>query len=217
MPLPYSHKKKQDINSEKLLAQNPSYIANLFASELQKSELSNLEISGNTVQLTYKNSLFKIAYDFKVAVIENENSKQIISTIYLDNLLKFSIVAAILPAFFTFLEFSKFLFYSPLFFVGFYSFNLLLVRLFLNAKINTILGENQFNFKGSEELNALQEEWQNNPGKCSACGENLLEIDYTCPECGINLKRNRFSVPLNVSKYEEKTVRYFYKDKKIKP
>jgi len=212
MPLPYSHKQVVDIQDETLLFSNSSQTLNLIKAKLSEIETDNLEFNGNTLNFNYKNSLFKIAYDFSVEVKGESGDKKVVSIISLDNLLKFSIAAAILPAFFTFLDFGKFLVYSPIFFVSFFFLNLFFVNSFLKSTINKAIGINEFDFNGSEQLSEGQKKWENDPDICSACGEELLEIDLSCPECGINLKRNRFSVPLDVTKYQAQTIRYYYKD-----
>ena len=65
-----------------------------------------------------------------------------------------------------------------------------------------------------EKLSEEQSEWLLDENKCSGCGEGVTKYDNNCPECGLKLSNKIYTIPLDVTKYQNKRFKYHYKDKK---
>ena len=102
---------------------------------------------------------------------------------------------------------------AAIFSVLFYAVNIFFVSADLVKNLNRIAGNADYNFAGSEQLSPEQIRWINDPALCSACGARPEIFDLYCPDCGLKFKQNRYSIPLNTSKYKDVTVKYHYVEK----
>ena len=65
------------------------------------------------------------------------------------------------------------------------------------------------------EISQEQKQWLNDETKCPACGENIAENDIVCKSCGLKLKQNRYTKPLNLNqKSNGSGIKYHYKERK---
>lgn len=89
----------------------------------------------------------------------------------------------------------------------------MIINGYMHSVFLKILKNNKLSVPEKESLSDEQELWLNDKNRCPACGYFLSDIDLICPECGLHLKRSRHTIPLDTSKYKNKSVKYHYKKK----
>ena len=218
MSFPYSFKSIIELAGEKIKEKNPdiNYITRLLINELNKQKTSDLIFEENLIKMTSKNSIFGFEYETDFKVTGTDKEVNIEYEFHLDKLIKITLLLVVFTAFFSYFNVTAFLIFSALLAIIFYSANLFFINSYLQKIIRKAVGINEFDFEGSEELSKKQKEWMKNPSKCSACGHNITIYDLYCPDCGLRIKQNKFSIPLDTTKYQKKTVKFHYKAKKNK-
>lgn len=214
MALPYTFNGKIEIpGAENYTAED---VCDILHNELINNELvRELKCEDLKIEFIYR-SLFNIKYPVEVTINKKEPSTLIYEA-KLMKLTQLSIVLIVFIAFFSSFGISGFLWFSAIFTFIFFSLNVL----FIESGIQNLIKSTNF-YKtlnpGTEgEFSEEQQKWLNDTNKCPACGENLIEYDVNCPECGLKLPRKPIAKPFDVSKYEDKRLNYFYKHKKNEP
>jgi len=213
MAFPFSHKNKISLITEDELDENKfNNIIYILTQEFNKYNAKDLKSDKNSIEFISKNSLLGIEYPVKINYSNIKNNYEITYEIDLDKLIKVTLLLIIFAAFFSFLSVSGFLIFTSIFTITFFAVNLFFINSFIERVIIKVSGSSNFNFEGSEVMGKKQEEWFRNPLKCSACGTTISDLDLDCPECGLKIRNNRYTVPLDTSKYQEKSFTYHYKE-----
>ena len=206
MSFPYTYSDKiyfsftsRDINTESLLVKDL----------LNKYHFSSTENNNKTKLLKANSPFLKIPFSVEFEVKLNE----INYNIHLDQLLKIILVVIIFAALFSYNSLSFFFWFASLFSSLFYIFNIMIINGYMHSVFLKILKNNKLSVPEKESLSDEQELWLNDKNRCPACGYFLSDIDLICPECGLHLKRSRHTIPLDTSKYKNKSVKYHYKKK----
>lgn len=213
MAFPFTYKKKIELFFDNDFEKNKVDILYEITKKFAAKKAKIIKRDKENMSLTSKNSLFSIEYPIDIFFGDIPDNYFIEYTIDLDRLIKITFLIVIFLAFFSFLSVSGFLIYSVIFIIAFYIANLFFINSFVERIIYKITGENAYDFTDSETLSKQQNEWINNPKKCSGCGYILDDLVLDCPECGLKIRKNRYSVPLDTSKYENQNIKYHYKEK----
>lgn len=213
MAFPFTFNRNIKIIDSKESKSKGNIIIASLAQEFAVQKARNVEYDDETLKFVTRNSFLGIEYEVKVKLNNILNNYSIDYTIGLDKLIKITLLIIIFAAFFSFLSLSGFLVFILFFTFAFYSFNVFFINSYVEKTIVKVCGLPAYNFEGSEYLTNEQQEWIKNPKKCPACGAEISDLDLDCPECGLLIRKNRFSVPLDISKYSEKNIKYHYKEK----
>jgi len=186
------------------------HIGKFFQSHFK---IKNLKIAENKISFTSTAPIFNFEYSTNLVVTKDDGDINIHYEVNLEKLLTIALIAVILTAFFSFVSIKFFLILSAIFSVGLYSIFYLIIDNVTQTQIkkaidNIILHENH-----AEKITDEQNSWINDDMRCSACGNYLEEFELHCKECGLKLKRNRYTIPLDTSKYKDKEVLYHFKGK----
>ncbi len=216
MPFPYSYNHKVEISSESFSPENYSNeeITNFLLKEISKHNILNLKSDKKRISFSSKNSLFRFEYKIIISVEQLRDKTFINYKIELEKLIMITLFGVICLAFFSFISVRKFLIIAGIFAIVFYSVNLFFINIQVSKIINTAIGKNEFDFGGSESFSNEQKEWMNNPDKCPACGCYVGRYDINCPDCGLKVKKKNYKIPLDTTKYKDKTIKYHFKEKK---
>jgi len=211
MPLPYSYKSKFKIkNTENIelnsIAENSyNYIKNK----------KNAKINNNTINFDLDDAFIKFNYPVSFTFLKKENV--IIEYEFkLENLIKITIILVLIIAFFSSLSMSGFLWLSFIISVIFFTANIIFIDANIQKIIKSLPVYNLSNPKNNEKLSEEQIDWMNDKTKCSGCGEPITEYDYNCPECGLKLGNKIKTIPIDITKYQNKRIKYQFKKKKQK-
>ncbi|MEA2042837.1 MAG: hypothetical protein U9N85_09830 [Bacteroidota bacterium] len=216
MPFPYSYTNNIEILNHPISNIDPKKYAGTLAGLFSKLGDDVELIDEYKLSLSTTNSLFKQAYKVDIRVKRRDSEVDIEYEINLDALLRLSLIILTASAFFLFLSVTEFFIYGSLTVAAFYGINLFFINTYIQNKIEQFTGKNNHDNQESADLEKNQREWENDPYKCTACGSDLTDFDLYCPDCGIKVKQNQYSVPINLTKYQDKTVRYQYKVKERK-
>lgn len=215
MSFPYSYSGKVHLfeNSDgKALPDRFSLLSkiNRFIREKEGKRIKRKE---DVFAYTEKDTLFNIEYNIELELSIRRGDYTIFYKIEAEALLKVISAAVVVMAFLTFFSITTYLISALIFAVVFYTANVFFVSSALVNKINKFTGNAEYSFEAGENLSPEQKKWLKNPQLCPACGSFLSDFDIDCPDCGLRVKQNRHSVPLNLSKYRENQVEYHYKKK----
>ena len=170
------------------------------------------EILGTEDGIDLTVGILGLKYPIKIEIPEQiGQTTQITYHIKFIQLLQFTIVALLVSAFIASFSFRSYLIFAVLATLFIYGGGQLMVRQFIRSKFERVFGHSN---RGEGEFSKAQKEWINDPVRCPACGENIDENDPYCPSCGLKLKQNPHSIPLDVSKYSQKSFRYHFKENK---
>jgi hypothetical protein len=184
-----------------------------FAKQLGKNQqVKNFHIKQDKIELTHQ-SLFNIHYQVEI-FIPNQAKNEIDYEIKLNKLINISIALIIFIAFFSSFGIVGFLWFSAIFTLLFFTLNVFIIDKYIRSIIKLSLN-NQAKSGGNEEiLSNEQVEWIKDQSKCPACGEEITDYDQNCPECGLRLRDKVPQGPFDISKYQHKRIKYYYKDKR---
>ncbi len=189
-------------------------LVNSILSDFVKDKESNPEKQDSTgFHYIETNTLFKIPYGISLYAVNDESDYQIQYEIEADRLLKIIPAVVVAMAFISFFSINTYLISAAVFVIVFYVVNIFFVSADLLKKLNVAVGNTAYDFGGSEYLSKSQKQWMDDPYLCSACGYPVTDIDLHCPDCGLKLKQNRYSMPLDTSKYQDSEVKYHFKSK----
>lgn len=211
MEFPFTYKQKIELFLEdKSLKSAENFFEELISEFSQnKAEIKNYD--KNKLSFISKNSLFYVKYPINISFNNVRNDYFIEYEIDLNKLLNITFFVVLFSALFSIFSVTGYLIFAVIFIVAFYSVNLFFINSFVERTILKIAGGNSFDFSGSENISSLQNEWIANPNKCPACGCELNDLILDCPDCGLKIRKNRHSVPLDTSKYQEKNIKYHFK------
>lgn len=160
-----------------------------------------------------KKSLVPFEHEIRLKIEESPTSYIVNSEFFLDKLIQITVVIVVIIALFSYFNVTTFLIFSGVFAVLFYSINVIYISSILKSKLNTLCPGKNTDYEQDKVLDKNQKEWMKNPGLCPACGMNISSIDLYCPDCGLKVKQNQYSIPLDTTKYKDRTVVYDYKKK----
>jgi hypothetical protein len=178
----------------------------------KENQVKEIAASEESFQFSYQ-SLFGITYQIEIDFKEID-SKTINYEIKLNKLIMVSIALILFIAFFSSFQFSGFLWFSGIFTIIFYSINVIVVDKFVQGVLKSALNTKEIDFNNDETLRKQQMEWIRDNSKCPACGEEITEYDKNCPECGLKIRETAKPKPYDLSKYENKNVKYHFREKK---
>lgn len=215
MAFPYTYKNKIELLDTKVKGNklNTSTIIKLVANEIVLSNPEVFSVEDNYIQYSIKSNILKYNYKINLFVEKAGNDHNVIFEIDLEKVLRIIITGVILIAFFSFLSVKYFLISAGIFSILFYILNVLIISTSVENIIKRAIGNNNYSFNDSEVISKEQEYWIKNENLCPACGEFITNIDLNCPECGLRIKKNKYTIPLDLSKHKEKKVKYHYKKK----
>jgi hypothetical protein len=181
--------------------------------QLNKNEMvKEFTTAGETVQFNYI-SFLGIHYQIEIRKPGIE-SKTIEYEIKLNKLIMICIALVIFIAFFSSFKFSSFLWFSLLFTLIFYVINIIVVDRQVQTLLKSVICYGAMSEGMEEILTQEQLEWIKDQSKCPACGEGITEYDKNCPECGLKINEVAKLKPYDLSKYGNKHIKYFFREKK---
>ncbi|MCF6364898.1 MAG: zinc ribbon domain-containing protein [Bacteroidales bacterium] len=213
MAFPYSYKKSLVKSREELNENNIDLcdIQNLVNKAIQKKNPTDFKIKNQTLSFKFIAPVFNFKYSTEIKINLINNELIIDYEVNFENLVRIVLIIIILTAFFSFLSIKWFLITSALMSAGFFGISFLIIDNFIYNLILQSIDGILIKKNIPEKLSEEQVSWINDESKCSACGEDLSAVDLHCPDCGIKLKRNRHTTPLNVSKYQDRKITYHIK------
>ncbi|MFN8255548.1 MAG: hypothetical protein U0W24_07660 [Bacteroidales bacterium] len=211
MSLPFDYTGKFDVKiihteaSSEILPKMYQFLA-------QSNQIKHLKLDNNRLGFVFK-SLFTIPYEVEI-FFPSKNEPTPEFKIKLTHLIQVCIALALFIALFSKLRISGYLWFSSIFLIIFYFFNLVFTEKLLAKQVESFplfYNENKTHEgKFSEE----QLNWLKDPEKCPACGEEITEYYLKCPECGLKLRGNAKLSPMNVTGYKTKRFKYIYRERK---
>ncbi len=209
MPIPYSIKNNFIINRRNEVKSLSNILADTFRGN--GDEVYDIDDFGFRVKTN--NSLLKLSYDFEIILEKQEGQHTLLYILNLESLVHISVFLIFASAFFLFLSVREFLIYGSLISLLFYLVNLFFIQIYIKKNINPFIESNKTSKKEELIMKEKQKKWAEMPYTCEACGEQLTDLDKFCPECGITIKQPNNAHPINLSNYQDTTVRYHYKHK----
>jgi len=182
-------------------------LRNIIIKELTSGKISGYSENEESGLLKLYSPFLKIPFQINIEVTNSEISY----SVHLDYLIKIILAVIIFSALFSYTSLSFFFWFSSLFSVIFYTLNILIINGFVNSYILKILKKYNLISSEKEIWTKEQEQWLNDKNRCPACGQYLSDIDLICPECGLHLRRNKHTIPLDISKYKNEPIKYHYK------
>lgn len=209
MALPYNFEKKYVFTQEDYPQIKASYLRtgvfNVFAED------RFIEEEEGSIKFSSNNTLINFRFVFDV-IIEQTDELKLKIVINLVELLKITVFLLVFTALFSKFAFHNYLLFAGIFIFVFYMANVIFISSYINRKINkalTLIGYNR-----EEIFNNEQQEWLQNTNKCSACGQAITINHILCPSCGLKIKQNPYTKPLDLSqKNTENGIQYHYKPK----
>lgn len=190
MSFPYTNTKKRVYRkSEFWIEDMPDNFNDLFIEALK-----SLGYNYSKGLFSSSNSLFSIPFKFNVNTSFEDGNLTIKYQLHLYNLINGIIVILLLSAFISKFEFGTFLLFSFVVSILFYQFSLLIINTGISKKFNEIL----LVYKKIKDESDI-ETWVNETDKdCPACGEKLGNDSLFCESCGLKIRQNAYTVPLNI-------------------
>jgi len=210
MSFPYSISKKFSFSDEKYQGLTKPYLRKAIITVFADDEFEKEE--GNTIRYKSKHSLVNFNYHYDIIFDEGEgtNLKFIINLV---NLLQITVLLLVMIALLSKFGFRNYLIFSGIFLVVFYFINLVFIQSRISRKVNKAL--NMLGFDIESDFTPEQKQWLADETKCPACGGDIYENDIVCKSCGLKIKQNRFTKPLNLNQNKEQGgIKYHYKEKK---
>lgn len=162
-------------------------------------------------------SLFNIPFKFKIETSLNDPILTVKYQLQLQNFVNGILVFILLTAFFSNFEFAHFLWFGFVISVAFFQLSLLIINTGMKKMISHILRAYR-KVKNESDI----ESWvvENNQN-CPACGEPLDNRNFFCDNCGLKVRQNPYSKPLNVEQDDttnepkniQNNIRYHIKSK----
>ena len=210
MSLPYSYKNIIEIPESEEVDIN--YAINSYAEHINNMGFDDFKFKKGIIHFITDYSLIKFKYPVHVNIIKQELIK-VEYEIHLMPLIKITIALIVFIALFSSFGMTGFLWFSFVFSIVFFLVNLM----FADSHIQKILKSSDLylslNPPEEDGYTDEQKKWLKDHNRCPACGEEINIYDMHCPDCGLKLKQNKFTIPLDVTKYGEKRFKYHYKKK----
>ena len=210
MALPYNFEKKYTFLQEDYPQINANYlrtaIYNVFAAD------KYIEETNEKITFSSNNTLINFRFLFDI-FIEHTGELKLRIVINLVDLLKITLFLLVFIALFSKFAFHNYLLFAGIFILVFYFANVIFISSYINRKVDKALA--MMGYNQEEVFKPEQQEWLQNPNKCSACGCQITENHIICPSCGLKIKQNPYTKPLDLSpKKSESGVKYHYREKK---
>jgi len=213
MSLPYSYKNTIEFADTDNFS-NEECLWEIYHHFKKSDSVKDLSVDDRKIILTFR-SLFTINYPVEIEFFKNSEIK-IEYEIKLVKLIQVCVALTIFIAFFSKFEIAGYLWFSAIFIIIFFGLNLIFVDNLVQKLINSSPFLSNLKSDNEDIISKEQKDWIKNPEKCPACGEDITEYDLKCPECGIRLREKAPLSPFNVSKYNQKRFKYFYKKNDLK-
>ncbi len=213
MSYPYEISGTIDILSDTINEQKVSESLLLRVLTQNFSDKPDFNVQQNKVTYTETDTLFKIPYGIQIFVTKKGSDYTLNYSIEYDKLIKITLALTILSAFLSFYSVTTFLITAAIFSVMFYIGNSFFIQSSFERRLNGIVGNTEVEFENGGIVTAELKKRLNNPNLCPACGADIHTYDLECSECGLRLRQNRYSRPLDISKYQSAHVNYEYKPK----
>jgi hypothetical protein len=178
----------------------------------KSNQIKQIKIDNNRLGFVFK-SLFTIPYEIEIFFPPKKESAPEFK-IKLTHLIYVCIALALFIALFSKLRISGYLWFSSIFLITFYFFNLVFTEKLLANQVGSFPLFYDENKTHEGQFSEEQLKWLKDPEKCPACGEEINEYDLNCPECGLKLRGNAKLNPMNVTGYKTKRFKYFYRERK---
>jgi rubredoxin len=200
MPFPYSQNLKVELSSK-------AYKIHLLPENVHAVLLKSIENKGVDYKDTWfisRNSLFSIPFKFQVESLINEDRLLITFKLHLHNLVNGVLVINLLTAFFSKFQFETYLWFVFLASVLFYALSWLIITAGIKSMTKKLFEAYAYEEHEANEVKQDSEASINftyiNPDKmiCPACQAEVQKEDLFCPSCGIRLKQNAFTKPLDL-------------------
>ena len=201
IPEEYIKSNKLDIHS----------VFNLIYNKLSTDGSEKLKQKNSEIRFYPANSLFHIPYEIKISFKHDNLGIYLILESRMDRFIRIILVVTVLSAFLSLLSIQSFLIFSVLFTILFYIVNVIVIQNNNENYFTQIFGV--FDFDENPKMIRLQNEWMKDVNRCPACGTFVGAIDINCPKCDLKVKQDN-SIPLSITKFKEKTVKYIYREQK---
>jgi len=210
MPLPYSYKSKIEIPDSEGV--DVFYATNAYAEYIDSIGFENFEVDDGIISFVADYSFVNFKYPVNLRIKKGEVIT-IEYEIYLMQLIKITLAIVVFIAFFSSFGMSGFLWFSFIFASVFFFVNILFADTHVQKIIKSAPLYLYLNPTEEDGYSEEQKKWLSDTNRCPACGEEINMYDVNCPECGLKLKQNQYTIPLDVTKYKEKRFKYHYKKK----
>jgi len=208
MSLPYSYKNIIEIpESEEV---DIDYAINSYAEHIRNIGFDNLKLEKGVIHFISDYSLINFKYPVDL-IIKKQELITVEYEIHLMQLIKITIALIVFIAFFSSFGMTGFLWFSFVFSVVFFLVNLMFADSHIQKIIKSSYLYLSLNPPEEDGYTDEQKKWMKDKNRCPACGEEITIYDMHCPDCGLKLKQNRHTIPLDVTKYKEKRFKYHYK------
>ena len=214
MPLPYSYKTNIEVPDTENISRLEAI--NALADYIYGLNFNDFSINKGIIHFVANQAFINFRYQVDLHIEKDENII-VKYEIHLVQLIKITLALIVFSAFFSSFGFGGFLWFLFIFSFVFYFINLLFADTYIQKIIKKSPFYQAFDPMAHEGFSKEQLVWMKDKNRCPACGKELGDWDIYCPECGLRIKQNNFTIPLNVSKYKEKRFNYFYKEKKTPP
>jgi len=210
MSLPYSYKNKIEIPESEDV--DVVYAVDLYTDYIRSKGFSEFKQEEGFIHFTSDYSLVNFKYPVQIEIKKAELIT-VEYEIHLMQLIKITIALIIFIALFSSFGMSGFLWFSFIFSTIFFLVNLMFADSHIQKVIKSSYLYLSLNSPEGEGFTEEQKEWMSDKNRCSACGEEITIYDLNCPDCGLKLKQSKYTIPLDVTKYQEKRFKYHYKRK----
>jgi prepilin-type processing-associated H-X9-DG protein len=210
MPLPYSYKNKVEIPDSEGV--DVFYATNAYAEYIDNMGFENFEFDDGIISFIADYSFVNFKYKVDLHIKKDE----LITVgyeIHLIQLIKITLAIVVFIAFFSGFGMSGFLWFSFIFASVFFFVNILFADTHVQKIIKSTPLYLHLNPPAEDGYTEEQKKWLTDTNRCPACGEEINIYDVNCPECGLKLTQNQYTIPLDVTKYKEKRFKYHYKKK----
>ena len=198
MSFPYTLTKKMVFNkSDFWISDLPSNFHQLFMDTLK-----NVGYVYEEETFTSSHSLFSIPFKFDVKSVFEDENLIIKYQLHLQNLVNWIIVILLLSAFISRFEFGTFLFFSLVTSVLFFQLSLLIINTGIKKQINQILAA----YRKVKEESDIEYWVKESDRNCPACGAKLDNHTLFCNDCGLKIRQNAYSKPLNLGKPDTQNI-----------
>ncbi len=212
MPFEFKIKRKQVFTQTEVCGLCRSDLITKLSEHLQYQEKLDIQQEGNRIVCHSNKSI--LYYNYKsVFTIEKGENVVVWYEYNLISVFKITVIMILFAAFFSKFSFNSLLIFSGIFIVVFFAFNIIYINSVLkNMILNTFIPDR---LNVDEKLTEEQKEWIRNPKKCPACGEEISDYNFICPECGISINKRNRTKNINLSDFFDVKFKYKYV-KKVK-
>jgi hypothetical protein len=185
-----------------------------ISKNLPQQDYSEIKYDNTLLSTRTNLSLAGISYGLAMRVSETDFETKIHLESSLYSIIKVLLISIVLLSGISLLSVSVFCWIACSFIAIFYIGNVLVIQQNNKKLMTSLFGKIEYNFEGSERLSVMQKKWMKNVTTCPACGNFVSEIEIYCSECGLRVKQNKYSIPLDITKFKDKNVVYHFRSKK---